>query len=216
VDLLWLASWAVIAVIGWVMYRFVRMSKVGVILWCCAAALLIAAFWVPLPDDAEGLRLLCAIPGPLLPVSSIVFLVAATKDPARRAANCGGCMLAVFTLVIWIAAVCTIREFRSRQESVEQTTTTLVKLHELAAEIELIRARLGRLPEDEKELVEMRGKPMPTFYGHFQIQYLRDTEGHYQLSCSVSDFWGSHWDLFGWIVSYYGPSSTPRLRVILF
>ncbi|MCX5682078.1 MAG: hypothetical protein NT049_00100, partial [Planctomycetota bacterium] len=71
--------------------------------------------------------------------------------------------------------------------------------------------------KDEEELVQLRGKPMPTFgLGHYPIHYYRSSDLDYQLNFSFRSFWGYRWDIFGYVASYYGPNATPRLFVDLF
>lgn len=146
----------------------------------------------------------------------VVFLVAASKDRRHRAVNCAGCMMILFTWLISVSTAAAIREHLDYQERVEKTTHTIITLHQLSAEIEAFRERLGRLPDNEDELVELRGQPMPPFYKNYRISYQRCSKDEYYLSCSISDFWGQHWDLFGWIFMFYGPNSTQRLHAILF
>jgi hypothetical protein len=211
------ASWVLIAAVGWVLYRIARASTVGTVLWCVGAAALGAGTWAPLPEDAEGRMVLLGVLGVLLPfVSSIVFLVTASRRRVGRVQNCGGCVLALFTLIIWLAAAKAIHDCRERVSSAEQTTKTLIQLHKLADEVETIRTRLGRLPANEAELVRLRGEPLPYHYSHFRIRYIRRDGDGYALTCGLSDFWGSHWDIFPWIFDYYGPQSTQRLRAIVF
>ena len=101
-------------------------------------------------------------------------------------------------------------------EDVEHTTATLVTLHRLAGEIETIRARLGRLPTGEKELETLRRAPLPAFWKDYRIHYERRDEEHYDLTCTLQNFWGYGWDIFGWNVYYHGPDAPRRIQVILF
>ena len=102
------------------------------------------------------------------------------------------------------------------QREIQETTNTLITLHQLAGEVEAIRARIGRLPGSEGELVELRGKPMPTYYLNYCIHYYRSSPEDYSLSACVNNFWGADWDIFGYILHCYGPTSPRRVRAELF
>jgi hypothetical protein len=56
---------------------------------------------------------------------------------------------------------------------------------QLIADLEVIHKKLGRYPNDEAELVSIRGKPMPmngTRSGRVPIEYRKDEDGkHYGL-----------------------------------
>lgn len=217
-DLLWLASIVSIAVAGWVLVRFVRVSKVGIAAWCLGGAMMTTLFCLPSPDDFFGFTLLLGLAALLLIVfvSNIAFLLAAAANRTTRARNCACCVLTVFSLIIWMAVNRTAHRQHDYHEAVAQTTHTLITVHELGNDVESIKARLGRLPKDEKELVRLRGKPMPTYREKYTIGYVRRDDDRYYLTYNASDFWGRNGDLWGWIVEYYGPNSVRRLNVILF
>jgi hypothetical protein len=219
-DLAWLASYVMAAAIGWVLYRLARVNTVGIVLWCLAVVVLGTGLWALPTGKVDGLRVFCALTWLLSVVaSSIVFFVAGVKDRTHRGRNCACCDLALFTLIGWIiiCVICAnVQSQVRRQEDAQQTTETLIKLHKLATEIESFRARLGRLPKDEEELVALRGEPMPTFYQQFAIHYKRLGGDRYELTCSLRSFWGYGWDLWGWHVAYYGCNSPRRIQVILF
>jgi hypothetical protein len=208
------AACMLIAAIGWVLYQFAQASTPGVVLWCAAAVAISEAYWRPI--DNEGLWEACVVLGGLLPlVGSLVFLHDAVTNRKRQAANCGGCVLALLTLITWIVAGSTIRDSRSRQESVQETTHALITLHKLANDIETIRASLGHLPKDEKELVRLRGKPMPLLGArHDPISYYRGSDLNYQLNFGLTSFWGYHSNYY--VACFYGSNTTPRLFVDLF
>jgi hypothetical protein len=210
------ASCVLIAAIGWVLYRFARANILGIVLWCLSAAVISRLCKTVM--RAELFWEVNIAVGALLPiVTSIVFLVAAAIDRRRRIANCGGCVLALFTLVAWIAGANTLHNAFHMQEDSRETTRTLVAVHKLAQEVDSIRAHLGRLPKNEEELIRLRGKPMPTLGArHSPIQYYRTSDVDYRLSFGLRNFWGHHWDLWGYVASYYGPNTTPRLFVDLF
>lgn len=216
-NLPWVASYVLAAAIGWTLYRLARVNTAGVILWCLAVVTTSTSCWA-LPHGDEGaLMALCGVTGSILFVAStIVYLIAALKDRTRRGRNCACCNLALFTWIAWSASCASIGSRLRHQEAVQHTTETIITLHKLAADVESIRARLGRLPTDEKELVALRQKPMPLFYIQYQIGYQRVDQDRYHLTCSLSDFWDRHRDLFGWIVLYDGPAAPRRMQVILF
>ena len=212
----WAASYVMAAAIGWILYRLARANASGIALWCLAVVAVGTTCGVLPGSEADGLMALCSLTGViLLLASATAFLAAALKDRIHRGGNCAGCNLALFTLIAWVAGYAGINSRVRHQDAVQRTTETIIELHKLAAEVESIRARLGRLPNDEMELVALRQKPMPTFYRNFQIGYRLDRDRYY-LTCSLSDFWDCHWDLFGWIVSYYGPNAPRRMQIILF
>ncbi|HVX60596.1 MAG TPA: hypothetical protein VHC19_08340, partial [Pirellulales bacterium] len=99
---------------------------------------------------------------------------------------------------------------------VQQTTDQFISLYKLTAEIESIRARTGRLPKDERELIALRGQPISTNGESAVLSYKRLDEDHYRLDCVLQNFWGRQRDTIGWIVRYYGPKTPRRVRVVLF
>jgi hypothetical protein len=122
-------------------------------------------------------------------------------------------MIVFFTVIIPAVSVYTIWDKRAGAEAVQETRQLILTLHRLSAEIEAIRAQMGRLPKDEAELVALRGKPMPTYYRDSRVSYLRDDRNGYRLDCCVSYLWGHGW---GWIVCFYGPEAVQRLHAVLF
>ncbi len=209
------AAFILSSAVAWVMYRFVRASTRGVILWYAAALSVLA--WMSLPDGPDEVVWACAVIGLLLALaSSSAFLVAAVKNRGREAANCNGCALALSTLIGWIVIGGTIRGELRRHEEIQRTTHMLVAVHELAHDADAIRARLGRSPADEKEFVRLRGEPMPCSMPAEYLAYFHNSEFDYQFNFGLRNFWGDHWDLFGYVAVYYGPSASPRLRVFLF
>jgi hypothetical protein len=125
-------------------------------------------------------------------------------------------MIVFFSVLVTAMSAHAIHSRREMAGAVQETRQLLLTLHRLSAEIEAIRAKTGRLPKDEAELVTLRGKPMPPYYRQYQVRYYRNEMGGYSMHCSAPDFWGEHWDLFGWIILFYGPNSTQRLEVDLF
>jgi len=122
-----------------------------------------------IPIDQFGL-LLSFIGFVSMIAGMVVFLVAASKARRGRAVNCAGCMLILFIWLTFGGAAAEIINRLECQNRVENTTHTIIKLHQLAAEIEAFRERLGRLPDDEEELVQLRGQPMPTYYKDYCIR----------------------------------------------
>lgn len=217
VNVPWAAAYVMAAAIGWALYRHAHVSSLGILLWCLAVAARATDCWLLLPGEEIWFPTLCEMTGAVLFfASSIAFLVAAWKHRPHRMGNCACCNLALFTLIAWSAGYATIGSRLRHQEAVQHTTDILVTLHNLAAEIEVIRSRLGRIPNDEEEFVALRRKPMPAYYSHYQIRYGLLDKDRYRLSCSLNSFWGHHWDLFGWNVAYHGPNEPRRVRVILF
>jgi hypothetical protein len=217
-----LASCLAIAAICWTLFRFGGAYVWGVVFWGFAAAILSAGFWTPeTPESYYGLFVIprgvaVGAVGFLLSLpAGIVFLVTSLKNPSRCGGNCAGCMIVLFTFVIYCTAGSAMRTHRLGPQVVQETRQLLLTLHRLSADIEAIRAKTGQLPKDEAEVVAQRGKPMPPFYHNYCVRYLR-VGGSYRLDCSASHFWGRSWDFFPWIFCYYGPDSTKRLQAISF
>jgi hypothetical protein len=214
------AAWLVIAAVGWMLSRFGKASVLGIIVWIAAAAVLSAGFWTPV--SFHGLfffpssfaftagGLLLSLP------AGIIFLIASIKNQPRCAGNCAGCMIVLFTFVIYCTSGSTMQTHRFGPESIQETRQMILTMHRLSAEIEAIRAKTGRLPKDEAELVALRGKPMPPYRGDYRVSYQRNDQGGYNLNCCASHFWGRGWDIFGWILIFHGPDAVQRLQAILF
>jgi hypothetical protein len=189
----------------------------GLVLWCAGSVAIAIAFRSSFHEGSDASAVFGWLGLVCVAASVLAFLVAAVKRRKGQAANCGGCVLALFTLIIPATAANTIHRSLWRQDDIQETTRTLVTVHKLAQDIDSIRARLGRLPKDERELVRLRGKPMPLFgSGHHPISYYRVSDSDYLLNFSFRSFWGYHWDLLGYVASYHGPNVTPRLFVDLF
>jgi hypothetical protein len=99
---------------------------------------------------------------------------------------------------------------REGPEAIQETRQLIVKLHRLSAEIEAIRAKTGRLPKDETELVALRGKLLPPCSDNYPPSYYRDDRGGYSLNGYVTYFWGRGW---GCVFCYYGSDAAQRLHV---
>jgi hypothetical protein len=219
-DLYVAASWILITVVGYVLYRWTELRRSGIVLWCLAAA----AISITMPmafsvsyDVGSGTKEFFSALGILLTIAStVVFIIAAALDRTRFPGNCGGAVLALSTFIISCAAVAAFHGDLSYLKEVKETTQTIVELHKIGNEVEKFKLQLGRLPNNEEELVNLRGKPMPT-NGRFTIvNYYKLDDNHYSLNSSLRSFWGRHWDLFGYVLSYYGPHSTRRIYADLF
>jgi hypothetical protein len=198
-----LAAWLIIAAIGYTL-RFAGANVPGVLLWIAAAAMLNSAVWT----TSLGELVLLALGGALLSLpAGVVFLVASIKNRKRCAANCAGCMLVLFTVLICLFPGHTLNTYRDRREANQDSRQKILALHRLAADIEAIRARLGRVPNDEAELVALGGKPMP-----LHVLYVNQGTNSYVLIGGVPQLWG-HSDLFGWGLDFFGPNTVPRVRV---
>lgn len=220
-----LAVWLAIAAIGWTLHRLGRASGFGVVFWIAGAAMLSAGLWPPISIGQPWLRvsqILGSVGFVLYLSAGILFLVASAKDRRRYAGNCAGCMIVFFSVIIPAVSAGTIRSHREGPEAVQETRQMILTLHRLTAEIEAIRSRIGRLPNDEAELVALRGQPMPQHHQTFRISYDRPdandyrTRGNYHLQCGSSHFWGEHWDFWGWIFHFYGPDAVQRVYVETF
>ena len=122
-------------------------------------------------------------------------------------------MTVFFTIVIFGLSGFAEHERRVHDETIQATRELILTLHRLSAEIETIRSRLGRLPDNEGELVDLRGEQMPLFYKDFHITYRRDDRNGYSLNCCVGNVWGHGW---GEIIDFHGPESTQRISVVPF
>lgn len=204
--------------IAYVLFRFARVNGYGLALWLVGIVLVIS-FSCVLHNGwfIRGLEAFCGfVMIVLMLISCAVFLVAAVDDQTRRGRHCAACVMVVSSVFIPASCAATFVRNAHYLKSVALTTETLLTLNRLSIEIEAIRARLGRLPKGEQELVTLRGAPMPTFYEDFQIRYERRDEQDYILSCTLNSFWGHGWDLFGWDLYYRGPDAPRRIQVILF
>jgi hypothetical protein len=220
-----LAFWLLIAIVGPILHRFGRVSPLGIVLWMIAAAMLSTWWCVPtsLGNTWVGISHILAAIGVVLSLAAgVLFLVASFRDRGRCVANCAGFMLVFFSVIIPVDAAYTMHSRRAGPEAVQETRQLILTLHQLAADIEAIRARTGRLPKDEAELVALQGKPMPAYYRDYRVNYHRiDDKGDssadaYALGCIAADFWGENGDFFGWVVSFHGPRAVQRLVVVLF
>ncbi len=220
-----LASWLVIGTVGWILHRFGRATVIGIVLWAAAGVLMSASLWASPSLGDPWVRILHFLPAAGLALTlpaGLVFLVASVRDRKRCAGNCAGCMVVLFSIIVPAVSACTIHRHRARCEAVQETRQLILMLHQVAGEIEAIRAQTGQLPKDEAELVALRGKPLPAYYREYRTKYYRtDSEGApgrdgYYLDCTARDFWGEHQDLFGWILFFHGPHAVQRLDVDLF
>jgi hypothetical protein len=201
------AAWAsclISAAIGYTLW-FAGASVPGILLWIAAAAMLGAAVWT----TTSLLEILAALGGALLAlVAGVVFLVASIKNRRRCSANCAGCTLAVFAVLIcWFPGL-TIKVYRERREANQDQRQMILALHRLATEIDAISARLGRSPRDDAELAALRGKPLPP---HFL--YTSQGDKSYLVIAFPHELWGAS-DMFGWSLEFYGgPDAVPRIQV---
>jgi hypothetical protein len=194
--------------------RLFGLNPVGMVLWALAAGLL-CVFWVQrdggLGDWAPVLAVLYLL---LSLVGGVRFLIAAARDRSARAANCGGSMGILFMFIIAGAVGGTLRNSRAGFEVERETNQMLMALNQTALELEAYQSRVGRLPNNDKEVAEaLHGKPMPCHYKNYRPSYYRDGDDDYRLNCCVPYIWGHGW---GWIFQYYGPASSRRLQAILF
>ncbi len=223
------ASWVMIVAVGLTLFQFAGASRAsgwGVVFWIMAAAILSAGFWTlaSLHEFMIPSGAIFTVGGFLLSLpAGILFLVASIKNRSQCAGNCAGCMIVLFTFVIYCISGGTMRHYRAWPESVQETRQLILTLHRLTADIETFRSQLGRIPKDETELVSLRGKPMPPYHQNYGIRYMSfgkdrypGLEGDYRLDCGASHFWGLHWDIFPWIFEYFGPTATPRLHAEAF
>jgi hypothetical protein len=213
----WMAGYVIALGVSAFLYQFARLNGAGVLLWGLAISAIDTGYWTLTIDDEGNSGPFCVLTGlALLVASGIVFLVAAVTDRTRRGRNCAGCNVALFTLIAWFVIVRGITNHIYAEQQVQRTTDSLIALYKLGNEIDAFQARMGRIPKDEKELVAIWGKPLSPLGQHPRISYRRHGEDHYDLLCIFGHFWGRHWDIFGWNVSYDGPHSPRRMRVVPF
>ena len=216
------AVWLAAAIIAWLLLRYGKANLFGVVLWLVAAVMISLGFWQPLFGEGFLLPTISASAVLFFLIAAVIFFAVSLMDGPHRAGNCAAFMVAMFSVIV--PGVCggTIAHVRSHPENIQETRLLLLKLHRLGADIEAIRARLGRLPKSEEELVGLRGQPMPTYYQNYHIHYylcsqFSISEGNgYQLHSGTHHFWGEHWDLFPWIFQYHGPESVKRLDAEIF
>jgi hypothetical protein len=214
----WVSAYVLALAVAGVMHRLARVSEAGVVLWGLAVSAFSTGHWAATVGGEPGrIAELCLLSALILWVASCVaFLVAAAKDQTRRARNCAGFNLALFSLIAWFVVGNSINGPIRRQREVQQTTEELIELHKLAAEVESIRKWNGLLPKDDKEFAAKSSASMNPNGQVHGSGYVRYDENRYRLHGSLGHFWGRHHDLFGWIVYYYGPNSPRRLRVVPF
>jgi hypothetical protein len=116
-------------------------------------------------------------------------------------------MLVLFTVLIYCLPGGTLKTYRHRREATQETRQTILVLHCLAGDIEAIGTRLGRVPNDEAELVALRGKPMP-----HHVAYVNQGKSNFVLTVWIPQAWGWR-DMFGWGLDFYGPNDVPRLQI---
>jgi hypothetical protein len=91
-------------------------------------------------------------------------------------------------------------EQRRRAESDRRDEVNAQVKASIVREAEAIRAKLGRAPEDQAELEDLLGKPLPAFlheYGESEIGYRKTGVNSFHL-------WYSYWD------PWYYDSNTPQ------
>ena len=183
-----LASCLIIVAIGYTL-QFAGANLPGVFVWIAAAAMLSAALWTTsrsiFPPDfflAFG-GFSFSLP------AGVAFLVASIKNRGRCAANFAGCMLVLFTVLIYWFPGGTLKTYRQCRDASRETRQKILVLHCLAGDIEAIRARLGRVPNDEAELVALPGKPMP-----HHVLYVNQGKSNFVLTVWVPQAWG-WWDM---------------------
>jgi hypothetical protein len=201
-----LGSWLIIAAAGYALW-FAGANIIGVLLWIAVAAMLSVALWTNsrslFPPD-----ILLALIGFLISFpAGMVFLVASIRNRRRCCANCAGCMLVFFTVLIFCVPGWTFKRYRCERDDRQETRQTIFAAHCLASESDAIFARLGRVPRDEAELVALRGKPMPP-----HVFYRERGKDRYLLSCDVPQLWGYR-DAWGLGFALYGKKDALGLRV---
>jgi hypothetical protein len=213
------ATWIVICIAGWMLVFFGQLNRWGILFWCLTAMSLSAALQNSLASASQG----NGVPQPLhflIPVFTLAgmmaFLVAAGRNHMYRGRNFGGIALIVATFICGGIKHSSISNHLDSQEAILQTTQMLIDLHRLGNEVESFRSKFNRLPVNEAEFVRFRGKPMPPYHGKYCYSYQEMGAEDYNITCCIFDAWGRHWDLFGYIMLYYGPNSTERIHAVLF
>ena len=97
-----------------------------------------------------------------------------------------------------------------RVEATREHQFDIATLRELIANVEAVRTRLGYAPKDEKELVALMGKSMPSVHDgeHLTpVSYRRTGDNSYRLRYELwaTDDWNydSTKPEAGWVQSYY-------------
>ena len=207
------ATWLVFVAVGWVLYRNAKASVAGVALCVAAVAVAITGYGLTaLFGDPEGriASFLGVLAGIMYLLGGLVFFIASLRNRTRCAGNCAGFMIVFFSIVISAMSACTQRDYRAGPQAIQETRELILTLHRLSAEIDAARAKTGRLPKDEAELVTLRGKPLPTHSSNYHVRYLQDNDGGYYLEGYVTYLWGGGW---GWVYCFYGSDAAQRLHV---
>ena len=103
-----LASCLMVGVVVWTLWRLLGANAWGVVLWGLAGVILSAGFWTPV--SPHGLLLVPSslgftVGGFLVSLpAGIIFLVASARNRSRCAGNCAGCMVVLFSFVIYWTA----------------------------------------------------------------------------------------------------------------
>jgi len=139
--------------------------------------------------------------------AGVVFLYVSIKNQERCAANCAGCMLTLFTVVIFCFPAMSLKIYCSDRDDKKETRRTIVALHCLSCDANAIFARLGRVPNDDAELVSLRGKSMPS-----RIFYANQGNDKYVIFGGVHKVWGYN-DPWGVGLMYFGMNDAQRLRI---
>jgi hypothetical protein len=197
---------AVVGVVWILLYRFAHLGELGLAFWCAGVTGISLAVALSKSVGEFPSGILSVFSVLLIPAAAIAFLVAASKSPPGRVANCAGCVIAIFTLVLPLAASHVMSSRLGGIPERQRVNRTLILLHQLGADVEVFRNRHGRFPKDEAELVSFRGKPMPVYRGDSRVTYCLHADGSYELHCMIYD----------WIIQYYGPHSPQRIHAEFF
>lgn len=204
-----LAVCALTGILGWLLYYRAGLNRWSVLVWCLATVVSYAALWEMVPVALCGGKLrTTALIGLLsLMASMVLFLVVAAKNRKGRGRNLAGVALALLVLVFYMREGGKFYGRIASLEAMQKTTQTLVDLHRLGNEVESLRAKLGRLPDDEEELARLQGKPMPLCCRGYRYTYHR-INGDYYIRGRMDHIWERRPDVYGHPVYYQGPTST--------
>jgi len=209
-----LASCMFTGVVGWFLSRWVGLNFWGVLFWCSALVLSYAMSWEKATTALHGTantQVLLAVEMLCVGASMVCFFVASMRNQKKRKRNVIGVVLAILVLISFAGKTTGTPRQNAYLEAVRKTTQTLIGFHQLGNEVEALRAKLGRLPNNEEEFVRLRGEAMPVYSGTHCYHYSHADGTHYQISCCMNCIWGIGFDLLGYHVCYYGPASTERI-----
>ncbi|MEX2091792.1 MAG: hypothetical protein WD971_03895 [Pirellulales bacterium] len=133
-------------------------------------------------------------------------------SPANRGISLRGVFVIVTVAAILLGAIgyARLRAARWQVELARLAKLDQTTKKEIVAEVEAVRAKLGRAPADEAELESLLGKPLPVVHDNgypTPINYYRTSENSFMLQYELwaTDDWiySSDAPTAGWVQHWY-------------